>query len=141
MKKRLRQALALSGAALLLVLTACGSKSNERTVDVKLTTYTLEPDKTSISAGTVTFHAHNDATDQEHELIVFKTDLAANALPLDGDGNVDENQITAAAAAEDIPIGKSQDATGNLAAGHYVLFCNKAGHYKQGMYTDFTVNP
>ena len=141
MYARLRQTLAISATAVLLLLTACSSASNSRTVDVKLTTNKLEPDKTSISAGTTTFHAHNDATDQQHELIVLKTDLAADQLPLDADGNVDEDQITPAAAAEDIEMGQSLDATADLQPGHYVLFCNKPGHYKLGMYTDFTVNP
>jgi len=37
------------------------------------------------------------------------------------------------------PPAAAQDLSVNLAAGHYVLMCNAPGHYKQGMYLDFTV--
>jgi uncharacterized cupredoxin-like copper-binding protein len=125
-------------AVLLLVvpvLVACGPKK----IDVSLTSYAIAPSADTMNAGDVTFTITNNATDQAHEFVVVSTDLAANSLPLDDNGDVDENQITVVDEVEDLQPGSTEDLSVNLAAGHYVLMCNQPGHYKQGMYLDFTV--
>ena len=68
------------------ILTACGPQK----IDVALTTYKITMSKTTANAGDVVFHVHNDATDLTHEFVIFKTDLAPDALPLNSEGAVDE---------------------------------------------------
>ncbi len=40
-----------------------------------------------------------------------------------------------------MPTGTHQDFTVTLDPGHYVLLCNKPGHYQQAMYLNVTVEP
>ncbi len=101
------------------------------------------------AAGQVTFNITNDG-DKEHEFVVRRTDLAANALPLNADGEVSEDapELTAAGdpseVAEIASGSNDRTLTLTLPAGHYVIFCNlhvgELLHYQKGMHTDFTVN-
>ena len=120
-------------------LTSCGPK----TIDAALTTYKITLSADYASAGEVTFHIHNDATDLVHEFVVFKTDLPADQLPLTAEGIVDEEAtgITLIDEAEDIEMGTSKDLTVNLEAGNYVIVCNTAEkqHYSHGMHVAFIV--
>lgn len=130
----------LLGVIVATMLSACGSSA----VDVALTTYKIEPSKSSASAGEVTFHVHNDATDLTHEFVVFKTDLPADQLPLTDEGIVDEEAdgITLIDEVEDVEPGMSADLTVTLEPGNYVLVCNIDSdemHYQHGMHTPFTV--
>ena len=59
-------------------------------MDVALTTYKITLSTASAKAGEVVFHVHNDAVDQVHEFVVFKTDLPEDQLPLTSEGIVDE---------------------------------------------------
>ena len=120
---------------LLPVLVACGPKK----INVSLTTYAISPSAGTMNAGDVNFHITNNATDQVHEFVIVQTDLAASQLPVDANGDVDEGQVTVVDDVEVLEPAAAQDLSVNLAAGHYVLMCNAPGHYKQGMYLDFTV--
>ena len=93
------------------------------------------------SAGDITFDITNDA-EQTHEFVVFKTDLAADQLPTDENGDVDEagEGVELVDEIEDIEGGSTQSLTVNLDAGSYVLICNLPGHYGQGMHAGFTVS-
>lgn len=117
------------------VLVACGPKK----IDVSLTSYAIAPSVDTMKAGDVTFTVTNNATDQDHEFVIVSTDLAANALPLDANGDVNEDQVTVVDEVEGLTPGSTEDLSVNLPAGHYALMCNEPGHYKQGMYLDFTV--
>ena len=122
------------------MLSACGPS----TVDVALTTYEIVPSTSSVSAGEVTFHVHNDATDLTHEFVIFKTDLAEDNLPLTAEGIVDEEAdgISLVDEVEDVTPGTSQDLTVTLEPGNYVLVCNVDSdemHYQHGMHAAFTV--
>jgi uncharacterized cupredoxin-like copper-binding protein len=117
------------------VLVACGANK----IDVSLTSYAITPSTDTAKAGDITFSVTNNATDMAHEFVIVSTDLAANALPLDANGDVDEDKIDIVDEILDLQPGDSQDLTVNLPAGHYVLLCNLPGHYAQGMYLDFTV--
>jgi uncharacterized cupredoxin-like copper-binding protein len=110
-------------------------------VTVSLTNFKLTASTTSAKAGDVTFVATNSAPDIQHELIVIKTDLPADKLVVGSDDRVDEESMTSMGEVSELDAGKNGTLTVNLAAGHYVLICNIAGHYRQGMYVDFTVNP
>ncbi len=123
------------------ILTACGSS----TIDVGLSTYNITLAKSSASAGEVTFHVHNDATDLTHEFVIFKTDLPQDQLPLTSEGIVDEegSGLTVVDEVEDIEPGMSADLTVTLEPGNYVLLCNIDSdemHYQHGMHVAFTVN-
>ena len=122
------------------ILTACGPTR----VDVAMTTYKFTLDKNSVPAGEITFHVHNDAPDLTHEMVILKTDLPIDQLPLNSEGVVDEEAagVTFIDEASDIAPGGSTDLTVNLETGNYALICNldpNAPHYTHGMYTSFTV--
>jgi len=76
-----------------------------------------------------------------HEFVVFKTDLAADALPTDDTGDVAESDTFAPVdEVEDIGLGNDEKLTVDLTAGSYVVICNIPAHYRQGMHAAFTVS-
>ena len=137
--QRIRKSLviAVMGLFLLPLLSACGGPTS---VNATLTEdYQIQLSKDTVKAGDITFHIKNDATDLNHEFVIVNSDLQAANLPLDADGNVDEEQIEVVDEAEELEPGSTTDLTVNLQPGHYVIMCNIAGHYAQGMHVDFTV--
>ncbi len=97
---------------------------------ITLTSATVRP-------GQVTFIARNIGS-SAHDLIVIKTDLAADKLAVDGqtqkakvDGRVD--------GIEEIPPGQSRNLRVELPAGHYLVICNVPTHYQLGMRAELTV--
>lgn len=129
-------------AALAVLAAACGGGGGSEeggTVGVALSDFAIAPDTASVGAGDVTFEATNDGP-SEHELVVLKTDLAADALPVDN-GKVPEESpdLEFIGEIEEFASGASESATLTLTAGHYVLVCNLTGHYEKGMATAFEV--
>lgn len=132
-------------AVLALVAAACGGGEEAAgggggsTVNVKLNDFSIAPDVSSVGAGSVTFVAEN-AGPSEHELVVLETDLAPDALPVEG-GAVEEEAsgIEAIGEIEEFEAGAEESATFDLAAGHYVLICNIPGHFGKGMAVAFEV--
>ena len=128
-----------------LLACSCGGGS---TVTVELNEWKIVPDVTSVSAGEVTFVADNKGEDR-HELVLLKTDLAMDKLPLDANGDVDEEGegVKAVAEVEDIEPGKTGEFTAKLEPGNYALICNLAEpeggmtehHYALGMRSAFKV--
>lgn len=99
----------------------------------------------SLRAGHHTF-AYTNKGSIPHELLVFRTDLSGNTLPVKPDGSVDEESPAlhkVADSGNETSPGASQSvrATEVLAPGHYVAVCNLPGHYRQGMWLDVTVGP
>jgi uncharacterized cupredoxin-like copper-binding protein len=133
--------LVLLGFCLLVLplLVACGAKPVGVSAGTPEDTYMMKLDTNSAKAGDVTFHITNNAASETHEFVVVQTDLASDKLPLNADGDVDEDKITTMGEVEDLEPGQSKDLTLNLPAGHYVLMCNRPDHYGRGMHTDFTV--
>jgi uncharacterized cupredoxin-like copper-binding protein len=139
----------VSVSLILLLLTACASAATPQTsdqtgatsVDVSLDSFSLTPSTTSAPAGSITFNVSNAAAADAHELVVAQTDQAADQLTVGADGTVDEASVTVIDEVEEMEPGGSGSLTADLAAGHYVLFCNVPTHYQQGMHADFTVNP
>jgi len=141
--------LAFLVVALLIVpmLTSCGPKK----IDATLTTYTLVLSSNTAPAGKVTFHVTNSATDQNHEFVIFKTDLPEDQLTSIDDGTgvmkVDEEGAGVVHIDEipdsDLPPGATKDLTVDLQPGRYVIICNmvknSTSHYNQGMHAVFTV--
>lgn len=148
-------------AALALVAAACGDDEEETevaatpeaegggagaTVNVSLIEWSVVPDTTSVAAGSVTFNATNDGA-ENHELVVIRTDLAPDALPV-VEGKVDEDQVEVIGEIEEFASGTTESATFDLEPGNYVLICNITeveedgeieSHYQLGMRTAFEV--
>ncbi len=138
MVRMTRRYAVLFAAGVLLVSAGCSSDSGG--IGATEADYSITLDEDTAPAGDVTFDIQNDAG-QVHEFVVFKTDLAPEALPTDDAGDVDEEGegVTHIDEVEDIAGGSSESLTVKLDAGSYVLICNLPGHYKQGMHTGFTV--
>jgi len=101
---------------------------------------TLTPDH--VKPGKVTINVKNVSTDEDHELLMVKTDDGPESMPMDPDGvRVDEDKLKGMKELGDVHPGKSRSNTLTLKAGKYLLFCNEAGHFKAGMYTILTVAP
>jgi uncharacterized cupredoxin-like copper-binding protein len=128
-------ALVVLAATIVAVLLASTSNAASKSSTVTLSEFKISPSPKSVSHGKVTFNVKNKG-DMEHELVVIKTTTAASKLPVSG-GKASEKG--AVGRVGDIAGGKSKKLTLNLKAGHYVLICNLPGHYKGGMYSDFTV--
>jgi uncharacterized cupredoxin-like copper-binding protein len=132
-----------------LSLVAAGCSDDETTVDVTVQEFAVIPASTSAPAGDVTFDVTNEGPDDTHEFVVFKTDLAPDALPTAEDGSVDEEGegVELIDEIEDIAVGDTPTLTVSLDAGSYVFICNiveeeggeTIAHYQQGMRVAFTV--
>ncbi len=161
--------LLLSLLLLAVVLSGCGgdeasTATNEETqaeppaaetsvVSVQLgeegSKYFVKLDKSAVVAGTTTFKIDNVGT-IHHELAFFRTDLAADTLPLDAEEKVAlEEGAEGGEAVYATPVrgdpdhrirdGRGVDYSIKLNAGAYVLLCNLSGHYKAGQFAAFTV--
>jgi uncharacterized cupredoxin-like copper-binding protein len=97
---------------------------------------------TTLTAGKHEIGLTNDGS-IGHELVLFKTDLPAAALPLSPDGDVNEesSQLTNVGDSGDAlqAGGTKTFATARLSPGHYVAVCNLPGHYELGMKLNVTV--
>ena len=132
-------------AAGLLIATACSGSPDTAATGVAGdgTIVTTEKDfgialeETSTPAGSTTFDITNDGP-STHEFVVFKTDLAEDALPVDG-STVDEANLDLVDEAEDIAPGVGTSLTVDLEPGSYVVICNVEGHYAAGMHAALTV--
>jgi len=158
---RRRAAISVAAAAVLcLVAAACGdddggttaatgaATGGATTVEVTVQEFAVIPAASSAPAGDVTFNVTNEGPDDTHEFVVFKTDLAPDALPTAEDGSVDEagEGVELIDEIEDIAVGDTPTLTVSLDAGNYVFICNiveeeggeTIAHYQQGMRVGFT---
>ena len=127
---------------------ATGTEAGGTSVNVTLKEFAIAIDQATVPAGEITFRVKNGGT-IVHEMVVAKTDLAPEKLPLltagstieEGHavGDVDEEQLDSPGEVSDVPVGQTSNATFKLEPGKYVLYCNLAGHYKLGMFTTFIV--
>ena len=101
--RRRRAAIVAVVAALSLIAAACGSdddggstaatggdSTGGNTVAVTVQEFAVLPATDSAPAGDVTFAVTNTGPEDTHEFVVFRTDLAPDALPTASDGSVDE---------------------------------------------------
>jgi uncharacterized cupredoxin-like copper-binding protein len=110
-------------------------------VPVVLNEYNIALQPSSPSAGKVTFEIANGGT-INHEFVLFRTDLPANALPTKKNGDVNEDSRllqNVADSGTDLKPGASRALHSTLNPGHYVAVCNLPGHYAAGMRIDVTV--
>ena len=159
--RRNRAAIFAAVAALCLMAAACSDDDGGETgatgaatgggttVAVTVQEFAVIPAASSAPAGDVTFDVTNEGPDDTHEFVVFKTDLAPDALPTASDGSVDETGegVELIDEIEDIAVGDTPTLTVSLDAGSYVFICNiveeeggeTISHYQQGMRVAFTV--
>jgi hypothetical protein len=120
----------------------------EDRLEVTLREWAVEPEKQTVTAGSVQMVAFNEGEDA-HELVVVRGDDPA-ALPLADDGTVDEGALPAGAFIGEIeafPAGTSCNGVFDLKPGRYVLFCNileteegeEENHFEMGMSTTIRV--
>lgn len=138
-------------AVAIMLLAACskddGGTPQATTVAVALQEFAVLPAASTAPAGDVTFTATNTGPNDQHELLVVKTDLDPDALPVDGNGAVDEGGTGFELIGEIEPfdVDTTESVMFTLTAGKYVLACNiydeaeDEAHYKLGMRTSFTV--
>lgn len=107
------------------------------TVTVTLSEWAVAAGAESVAAGDVTFAVSNSGS-VPHELVVIRTDLAADALPVSG-GLVDEGQVEVADRTAQLNGGGSAELAVTVTAGSYALVCNLPGHYDLGMRIAFRV--
>lgn len=140
-----RGAIAILGAlAFVVPVAACSSSESGKPVSITLKDYSITANPTSVAAGKVTFTVTNEG-EFVHEMLVVKAD-SPSSLPLKADGSIDEDALgeaNIAGEASDINPSKTAKLTLTLAAGKYLLICNRADgmihHYKEGMVTPLTV--
>jgi len=126
------------GGGGITVPAASGTPVAVEAGDNSATSQFLKVDPTTVKAGKVTFTFVNKGN-RQHEMIVLKTDEKADSLVVGADNKVSEDKSVGEISETD--AGKTVVKTFDLAAGHYVLVCNIAKHYAQGMKSDFTVTP
>ncbi|AFQ51884.1 plastocyanin/azurin family copper-binding protein [Burkholderia cepacia] len=124
-------------------VTALGVASHaswaQQTVNATLLSNSIQLKTHNVKSGRVTLDVKNAAdNNMEHELVVLKTDLSDDALPV-SKGQVLEHKLRKIGEVEDIAPGRSKRASFKLAPGHYALICNKPGHYEAGMHAALVV--
>lgn len=132
--------LGLAGLSALACGGAAGAEPNAgdgTTVAVGLKEFAIDLDRKDAPAGAATFKTTNKGT-TPHELVVIKTDLAADRLAVK-DRSVDASGLTVLGAITELASARSASQTFELTAGKYVLICNLPAHYQAGMRTAFTV--
>jgi len=145
-RRRWAWALALVLAALALAVPLTVARRQESTphgtpVNVLLEDFKVQEDAAVVPAGTVSFRILNQGP-TSHEFIVVRTDRAPDKLPLQRDGltvNEEAPGIDLLDEAEGLDIDDRRTLVLDLAAGHYVMYCNLEGHYLGGMYAAITV--
>jgi len=145
-RRRWAWALALVLAALALAVPLAVARRHEPAprgtpVNVRLEDFKVRQDAAVVPSGTVSFRILNQGP-TTHQLIVVRTDLAPDKLPLQRDGltvNEDAPGIDLLDEVGGLDIDDRQTLVLHLAAGHYVLYCNLEGHYLGGMHAALTV--
>ena len=145
-RRRWPWALVLVLAALAVAVPLTVARRQEPTpsgtpVNVLLKDFEVQRDVAVVPAGTVSFRILNQGP-TTHEVIVVRTDLDPDKLPLQSDGlTVDEEGpgVEFLDEAEGLDIDDRQTMVLDMAAGNYVLYCNLEGHYLGEMHAPFTV--
>jgi uncharacterized cupredoxin-like copper-binding protein len=128
----------LAGAAARPAAASTGAPASVRVTEKD---FAIAPSAPAATAGLVDFAVSN-AGPSEHEFLIFKSDLAADKLPLGSDGRVDENGAGATKvfdSGSNIAVNGSKTFQTALTPGTYVLVCNLPGHYAAGMHATITI--
>jgi len=131
-----------ASVVVVVVLAAMPAKGVAGDVQVDETNFHISMPAV-LSPGRHTFALTNSGT-VPHELLVFRTDLPGNRLPIGPDGNVIEDsplmvKLVDSGNATNPGASASVPASASFTPGHYVALCNLPGHYRLGMWLDVTV--
>jgi len=123
-----------------LLISGCAGASPESEGHlVVLSDFEIEFTDTTIAAGEVVLDLLNHGP-TVHELVIARTEFAADALPLRADNiTVDEASLDNVAADEFVDLDATDRLTLELEPGSYVLYCNLEGHYAGGMHVALEV--
>ncbi len=128
--------------ALGLATVGCSSSSSSSAAEGGIAAteadFSISVSPSSATAGEVTFTVTNSGP-STHEFLVVKSDKDPASLPVEND-IVPEDNLDVVDEIEDIAPGTAPTLTVDLDAGSYILMCNIATHYEQGMHTGFTVS-
>lgn len=108
-----------------------GNKANA-SMGLKLSSKTAK-------AGKVTFEVTNTSKDTVHEVVVLPYKDGETYPYSDKDMRIDEEAAGHLGEVSELQPGKSGSVTLDLKAGKYLLVCNIAGHYKNGMWEIITL--
>jgi uncharacterized cupredoxin-like copper-binding protein len=101
---------------------------------------TLTLDQSMVPAGDTTFLVHNDATTEEHEMVLVKlTSPDQSIAVIKSKHRVDEKALKSLGEVADLKPGADGQLKARLVPGTYVLLCNIKGHYEAGMHAMLTV--
>jgi uncharacterized cupredoxin-like copper-binding protein len=117
--------------------------STAATLGVRLTDSSVELATPRVSAGRTRLTVTNDGP-LTHEIVIARTSRVATDLPLEADGLAADqahHDLSELREIETIQLHDTESLTVDLRPGHYVLFCNMAGHYPAGMTADLEVVP
>jgi len=131
-----------ASVVVVVVLAAMPAKGVAGDVQVDETNFHISMPAV-LSPGRHTFALTNSGT-VPHELLVFRTDLPGNRLPIGPDGNVIEDsplmvKLVDSGNATNPGASASVPAAQPFTPGHYVAVCNLPGHYRLGMWLNVTV--
>lgn len=134
--------------SLLLAAGIAGAETTGQVLKVRLEDASTDPsiahmrialDHVTLKPGRITFEAVNASKTLTHEIIVAH---GSDKLPFDPkQDRVDEHDVRVLGEVPDLGPGKTGKLTLNLGPGSYTLFCNEAGHYKDGMVAKLLVAP
>lgn len=120
-----------------LMLPLSGRASE--TIHVRLMDNAIQIDTDTTRAGNVTFEVSNETkSNTQHEFVVLRTDTDEARLPVHN-GQVTESRFRKMGEVEDLDKHSTKRLSLKLVPGHYVLICNRPGHYEMGMHKSFVV--
>jgi uncharacterized cupredoxin-like copper-binding protein len=111
---------------------------NARTVNATLTDTRIVLDQATVPSGKITFLVTNAGT-MTHEVVVLKTDVAADKIAPNPDGSGKMSEDGSQGESGDLDPTLKTSFTLDLTPGNYVLICNQPAHYMLGMHIAFTV--
>ena len=125
--------LAASGVALSLIclVGAAGPAAAQEVLTAKLTNMTdgmqiVRLSKDHLKPDVVLFQVKNVSSNEDHELLLVKTDQPPQSLPMKADGTgVDESLLPGLKELGDLHPGQSLTTSVQLTPGRYLVFCNE----------------
>jgi uncharacterized cupredoxin-like copper-binding protein len=126
-------------ATAVLGLSACSggpSVPHGARLDVTVRDFKITASSSIVPAGEVVVQVQDNGP-STHELVVIRTDLPADQLPLRPDGllvDEDSPQLHQIDELSELGVGDRARLVLKLSPGRYVFFCNLEGHYLGGMH-------
>lgn len=100
----------------------------------------LKLSQKTAKAGEVTFKVTNTSKETVHEMLVVPAPADGKGFPYNAqEAKFDEDKAGSLGEVEELDPGKSGELTLSLKPGKYILSCNVANHFANGMWTTLTV--